>query len=326
MAQSSLSFKRELKGYLKITMKITTKTGLMIRVPIQAQAFKIGGADQYPITTSRKYLINNEEIELEVPYIPGSSLKGRVRSLLEIAYGETLYTTDQKIWQHVRGTRLMNSKDFYDDVVKRCPIDDLFGWAAANYEQIKEHLKDYLIKTDNPEQKLKDLFSNLAPTRLLFDDFYPSKETVEKLKARSIADFLEEKSENRIDRITSAAEPRTFPRVKPGVEFEGTVTMLIFDIDKDHLKKYLETFANGLKLVEDTYLGSSGSRGYGRVGFEDIVIELFKINKTQSGVSVVKQPTIAKLSNLEDLRSKLDKIAENITSKLFSEDSKHSGT
>jgi CRISPR-associated protein Csm3 len=102
MAQSSLSFQRELKGYLKITMKITTKTGLMIRMPIQAQAFKIGGADQYPIITSRKYLINNEEIELEVPYIPGSSLKGRVRSLLEIAYGKTLYTTDQKIWQHVR--------------------------------------------------------------------------------------------------------------------------------------------------------------------------------------------------------------------------------
>jgi CRISPR-associated protein Csm3 len=331
MAQSSLSFQRELKGYLKITMKITTKTGLMIRMPIQAQAFKIGGADQYPIVTSRKYLINNEEIELEVPYIPGSSLKGRIRSLLEIAYGKKLYTTDQKIWQHVRGTKLMNSNDFYKDVVERCPIDDLFGWAAANYEQIKEHLKkehlkDYLTETDNPEQKLKDLFSNLAPTRLLFDDFYPSKETVEKLKAKSIADFLEEKSENRIDRITSAAEPRTFPRVKPGVEFEGTVTMLIFDIDKDHLKKYLETFANGLKLVEDTYLGSSGSRGYGRVGFEDIVIELFKINKTQSGVSVVKQPTIAKLSSLEDLRSKLDEITNDITSKLFSEDSKPSGT
>jgi CRISPR-associated protein Csm3 len=323
MAQSSLSFKRELKGYLKIMMKITTKTGLMIRMPIQAQAFKIGGADQYPIITSRKYLINNEEIELEVPYIPGSSLKGRVRSLLEIAYGKNLYTTDQKIWQHVRGTKLMNSNDFYRDVVERCPIDDLFGWAAANYSQIKEHLS----KTDNAEQKSIDfLFSNLAPTRLLFDDFYPSKETVEKLKAKSIADFLEEKSENRIDRITSAADPRTFPRVKPGVEFEGTVTMLIFDIDKDHLKKYLETFANGLKLVEDTYLGSSGSRGYGRVGFEDIVIELFKINKTQDGISVVKQPTIAKLSNLEDLRSKLDEIAENITSKLFSEDSKPSGT
>lgn len=322
MAQSSLSFKRELKGYLKITMKITTKTGLMIRMPAQAQAFKIGGADQYPIVTSRKYLINNEEIELEVPYIPGSSLKGRIRSLLEIAYGKKLYTADQKIWQHVRGTKLMNSDDFYRDVVYRCPIDDLFGWAAANYSQIKEHLG----KTDNAEQKPEELFSNLAPTRLLFDDFYPSKETVEKLKAKIIADFLEEKSENRIDRITSAADPRTFMRVKPGVEFEGTVTMLIFDVDKDHLKKYLETFAIGLKLVEDTYLGSSGSRGYGRVGFEDIVIELFKINKTQDGISVVKQPTIAKLSNLEDLRSKLDKIAEDITSKLFSEDSKPSGT
>jgi CRISPR-associated protein Csm3 len=322
MAQSSLSFKRELKGYLKITMKIITKTGLMIKMPAQAQAFKIGGADQYPIVTSRKYLINNEEIELEVPYIPGSSLKGRVRSLLEIAYGKKLYTADQKIWQHVRGTKLMNSDDFYRDVVNRCPIDDLFGWAAANYSQIKEHLG----KTDNAEQKLEELFSNLAPTRLLFDDFYPSKETVEKLKAKSIADFLEEKSENRIDRITSAADPRTFPRVKPGVEFEGTVTMLVFDVDKDHLKKYLETFANGLKLVEDTYLGSSGSRGYGRVGFEDIVIELFKINKTQDGILVVKQPTIAKLSNLEDLRSKLDEIAQDITSKLFSEDSKPSGT
>jgi CRISPR-associated protein Csm3 len=42
-------------------------------------ALNIGGPDNFVVRNP----LNN------VPYIPGSSLKGKLRSLIEIAYGET---------------------------------------------------------------------------------------------------------------------------------------------------------------------------------------------------------------------------------------------
>lgn len=327
MTEAFKSFQRRLKGYLKISIKINTKTGLLIRMPVHAQAFRIGGADQSPMITTKKYVLNGKEVELEVPYIPGSSLKGRMRSLLEMAYNKKLYTNDNKIWQHVRSVSLMtNIQEFYDDVVKRCPIDDLFGWAAANYSQIKSHLEEKSKQgsgqkpEENVNEMLNKIFANLAPTRLLFDDFFPSEETVKRLEPRSVSDFLEEKSENRIDRITSAADPRTFLRVKPGIEFKGAITMLLFDIDNDFIKNYLDALMNGLKFVEDTYLGSSGSRGYGRVEFRDIVVDLYKITVSNgSTLSISFKPKIAEASNINDLLGKLDSIAQKVKKELFEE-------
>jgi len=308
------TFTRILKGYLKIPLKIVNETGLLVRMPVQAQAFKIGGADTYPMVTVKKYKRRDtgEEILIEVPYIPGSSLKGRVRSLLELALGLKLYTTDNKIWQHVRGYSQMKgySGDFENDVMNRCPVDDVFGWAAANFLQILELV-------GNDANKAITIYSQLASTRILFDDFFPSQDYIEKASPKSIADFLEEKSENRIDRITSAADPRTIPRVKPGVEFEGCVTVLFFDIDKDHVKRYFETLIHGFKLVEDTYLGASGSRGYGRVKFRDCKLDLYKIKSTTSSLEIEGAKRIGEYPDLERLRRDIEVIANSIVKELY---------
>jgi CRISPR-associated protein Csm3 len=309
-----LQFTRSLKGYLKISAKVVNETGLLIRMPVQAQAFKIGGADQYPMVTMKKYIRRDsgEEILIEVPYIPGSSLKGRMRSLLELSLGLKLYTTDNKIWQHVRGFSQMKSykEDFRKDVLERCPVDDLFGWAATNFQQVLELV-------DNDMNKAIDIFNQLAGTRLLFDDFFPSQNYIEKFSPRSIADFLEEKSENRIDRITSAADPRTIPRVRPGVEFEGSITLLFFDIDKDHVKKYIETLIYGFKLVEDTYLGSSGSRGYGRVKFRNFTLDLYKIKGSTSRLEMEGPKPIGTYADLEILKQSIDSIVGFIIKELY---------
>ncbi|MEM1684538.1 MAG: RAMP superfamily CRISPR-associated protein, partial [Nanopusillaceae archaeon] len=79
-------FTRRLTGYAVFTLRFVTKTGLLIQAPIQAQAYKIGGADKYPMTTRKRY----RDAELEVPYVPGSSIKGRLRSLLELATNQKL--------------------------------------------------------------------------------------------------------------------------------------------------------------------------------------------------------------------------------------------
>jgi CRISPR-associated protein Csm3 len=315
MSQTPTSCLRVLKGYLKIYLKIINETGLLIRMPVQAQAFRIGGADQYPMVSIRKYNIGF----LEVPYIPGSSLKGRMRSLLELALGKKFYTADEKIWQHVRSITFMKSapEDFKEDVLNRCPVDDLFGWAAANYDQIRKLFEQTVGERGMATNTANQIFSQLAITRLYFDDFYPTEETIKRLNARSIADFLEEKSENRIDRITAAADPRTIPRVKPGVEFEGITTMLFFDIDKDHVKRYLETLIYGFQLVEDTYLGGCGSRGYGRVKFRDFKLDLYKITSSGFNLNIEGPKNLGIFKELGELKAKISDIADEIAHQLY---------
>ncbi len=155
-----------------------------------------------------------------------------------------------------------------------------------------------------------------APTRAIFRDIYPSTEYVknlcrEKGDCRNVTfeDFLEEKSENRIDRVTSAADPRTILRVKPDVEFEGSISFLVFDLDvcrrrecdehsklRDLIKDYparfyLQSLVEALMLVEETYIGGSGSRGgYGSIRFRNI--ELYFHNL------VMNEPTPSQLVRL----------------------------
>ncbi|MEM0352253.1 MAG: type III-A CRISPR-associated RAMP protein Csm3 [Sulfolobales archaeon] len=308
MTTEKMYFTRRLTGYAVFTLRFVTKTGLLIQAPIQAQAYKIGGADKYPMTTRKRY----RDAELEVPYVPGSSIKGRLRSLLELATNQKLYTTDYKIWQYFRSLTAMKVKEFIDDVNSRNVISELFGWAAANFKQVVDELvASKEVDLEKAKRIAYETFQLLSTTRLLFSDFHPAADYIEKAKVTSIADLLEEKPENRIDRVTAAADPRTIVRVKPGVIFEGVVTMLLFDHDKHKIEEFLETFVAGLKLLEDTYLGSSGSRGYGRVEFVGKSVDVFKISPEQlTSSGILSKIDTIEFTSLEDLRTKTKLIKE----------------
>lgn len=318
MSYAPHSISRRLLGFLEFSLIFENTSGLLIKLPIHAQTFRIGGADQYPMVTIRKYLIGGKEIEKEVPLIPGSSIKGRMRGLLELALGKKLYTADKdkKIWQHVRSLKAMSEdvKEFFKDIKNRCEIDDLFGWAAANLSQIVEALR--LLK-ESPD-KAFEYFKELAPTRLLVDDFTPADDFISRNHGEfeSIADFIEEKSENRIDRVTAAADPRQIARIRPGIEFGGKLKMLVFDIDRNHVKKYLSTLALGLKLLEETYIGGSGSRGYGRIKFKKIVVNLKKIVISNGNVQL-ESKELYSLSSVDDLINKVDALAKTVVNELF---------
>ncbi len=286
----------------------------MIQMPPQAQTAHIGGADLYPMVTRRVYVIDGNEVELEVPYIPGSSLKGRMRSLLEQALGKKLYTTDKRIWMHVRNTderpvtakkRIMTIEEFEEDVRARCEVDDVFGAMSIHFdklyniylEKLRREGKSEDVARTEAEKKALELFSVLAPTRLLVEDLFPSDEYVRELYRLKggfigITDFLEYKSENRIDRVTAAADPRDVVRVRPGVVFAGTMKLLVFDRDCEIINKvrvverYIRALYTGMKLVEETYLGRGGSRGYGRVRFRNIRVELLAVRGGEGGVSL----------------------------------------
>jgi CRISPR-associated protein Csm3 len=315
-----------LLGIVDFTFILETKTGLLIRMPVEALVYKIGGADAYPMVTTRKYVLEDgKEVEIEVPYIPGSSLKGRMRSLLELSKGLPLYTTDKKIWMYVRNLSAMGVEEFIKDAESRNTISELFGWASAQYkaiiDQIDRECKDrssppaFCQDKEKLVNEVNEIFKNaIAPGRLVFSDLFPSAEYVKKAEPRSLMDFLEYKAENRIDRITSAADPRTILRVKPHVEFEGSIKLLLYDIDCKKIGEYIETIVAGLELVSNTYLGASGTRGYGKVEFKNINVVPKAVRATERGVTLVEEKDCRRsFSKLEELKNEMKTVADCLT-------------
>lgn len=171
------------------------------------------------------------------PYIPGSSLKGKLRHLLEYLTGAVNDPIDNKI----------------GNVSKSKEIVRIFGLGADH-------------KDDNPDLK------EIGVTRLTIRDAFPDEKTVDLWKdLDSDLQFTESKTENTIDRLTSAANPRTFERVVAGSFFDFEILYSVYQIyDKEDLSYVNEDLTNllmVLRFLESSALGKSGSRGYGKVRF-----------------------------------------------------------
>ena len=275
---------------LEISFKLETN-GLLVRSGKAKEV--LGLADIMPMTIEYPVVVRGRRYVLTVPYVPGTSLKGRARALLETALGLPLFTTDGKIYLHTRiVSREIKDEDPY------CPVDNVFGTPAIPPNIVAEE-KRFILEC-------------WAPTRAIFRDLFPSDEYLEKLcdakggcEGVQLADFLEEKWENRIDRVTSTADPRNVMRLKPGVEFKGHISFLIYDLDvcrkpicdeksprtKEIVEKYggvpamyyLDMLIDSLKLVERTYLGASGTRGYGTVKFKEVTGLLYDLGGELKG-------------------------------------------
>ena len=76
------------------------------------------------------------------------------------------------------------------------------------------------------------------------------------------------KYENTINRIDSSANPRNIERVPKNSRFSFEIIFSKYEDDDVNIIKLLEA----IKLLEDNYLGGSGSRGFGQVVFENISI------------------------------------------------------
>ncbi len=188
-----------------ITGKIKVVTGL--HIGSGNTEMHIGGTDNPVI----KNAVTNE------PYIPGSSLKGKMRSLLRLYMGDD---------------------DKNEKVVK------LFGSPA-----------------DGSKTEVK-------PSCLSFWDCFLTSEWKDTIKNKQML-LTEVKMENLIDRISgTATHPRNTERVLPGSEFEFNLTVKKYD-DEDVLPIVLGT----MRLLEMDALGGSGSRGYGRIKFEELQLD-----------------------------------------------------
>jgi CRISPR-associated protein Csm3 len=66
-----------------------------------------------------------------------------------------------------------------------------------------------------------------------------------------------------------AEHPRNTERVPAGASFDFRLSLKVLDGDQDLLPMVLA----GLRLIELDSLGGSGSRGYGKVRFDDLKLD-----------------------------------------------------
>ena len=110
------------------------------------------------------------------------------------------------------------------------------------------------------------LIKEIGPSRLAFWDCSLDSEWVEQMGNQLLTEV---KMENTIDRIKGTAEhPRNTERVPATARFDFNLTLRVHDQED-----LIETILVGLKLLELTGLGGSGSRGYGKIAFRDLKLD-----------------------------------------------------
>ena len=225
----------KLIGKLILEGDMTCETGL--HVGAGKGSLEIGGSDN-PVVKDA----------FGRPYVPGSSLRGKIRSLLEQTSGvavpaDMVYLSRRK-GQEVR----IHQSDRPDD-----EICLLFGRNPGRMERVQGEAVDTSLAT---------------PARLAVFDAPLDAESITPQMRENLDDELTEvKSENAIDRITSQANPRTLERVPAGARFRTRFVMdLLCEEDAPLFPMVLE----GIRLLEDDALGGGGSRGSGRVSFSNL--------------------------------------------------------
>ena len=107
-------------------------------------------------------------------------------------------------------------------------------------------------------------------TRLIVRDAMLTKESEEELFNNDNLDmpYTESKWENSIDRKKgTATSPRQLERVPAGAKFD--VEFIINVWDNDDETELIKLLKEGLTVLENDYLGGSGSRGYGQIKIID---------------------------------------------------------
>lgn len=222
------NYKTALTDKLIIRGKIKTLTGLHIGG--SKSSMQIGGVDLSVIKTPQG-----------VPIIPGSSLKGKIRSLLAKVENSGKAGDDPQYMQEIFGNSGSETRESYTRLIVRD--------AVLNTESFKNTFKEHSM------------------------DFQ----------------FSEVKMENTINRASGTAQhPREIERVPSGAFFDFEIVYDIYEDAADLLSSdskrevngvkrlfcHLEALKEGMLLLQDDYLGGNGSRGYGKIEFSDIRLQV----------------------------------------------------
>jgi len=245
-------------GKLFLRCSIEVLTGLHIGGT--KESVEIGGLDNPVIKT-----IDGK------PYIPASSLKGKIRCLLE------------------RKDGVRQSRGEGDPCgCGSCEICQLFGAHSDKNKTI---------------------------TRLCFRDAFLNYEKyIKLLKNLNFLDeeeipLTEEKWENIIDRLNGTANPRPMERIPAGAMFDTEIVLNFYE--NDEIENLVRKFWEGLRLLEDDYLGGSGTRGYGKVAFQDLEFSL-KTKDDYKGDNQARQIFEGPFATLQDADLKIDELCAEV--------------
>jgi len=160
------------------------------------------------------------------PYIPGSSVKGKLRSLLELKY-----RSDSEQVKQGKPCGCGN-----------CSICELFGSSDVNTTRSPSRLifRDAKL-TEEYEKELKDALPG------------------------SFVEVKTEIAMDRKTGSALRGALREQERVPEGTEFDFSFSIRVFEEDEPKRGKFLNLLADGFKLLEDDHLGGNGTRGYGKV-------------------------------------------------------------
>ena len=270
---------KNLLGKIIITSTLVVETGLHIG----------GGGENLDIGGLDKPVIRDPMTQR--PYLPGSSIKGKLRAILERGLKKPLNRSGGS------GTYRYESDDLEDGYTeispgkfvryqgaRTCELSRVFGSTGGSNCYLKADIigSEELENKGNPqtingETHIKTKGRN-QPARLIVRDCHLTEESAKQLEKIDTGLYMTEwKFENSLDRVTAAANPRQLERVPAGSKFKFEIVYTVED--GTQAAEDLENLAIALAILEDDALGGHGSRGYGKIRFENFNIEYRDIER-----------------------------------------------
>lgn len=307
---------KPLLGKFCLTSTLVVETGLHIGGG--GETLEIGGVDKAvvrdPIT--------------QQPYLPGSSIKGKLRAILERLLNKPVNRPGGS------GTYRYESDDLEDGLSevdgqriafegsRTCQVSRIFGatggpsgrgnktWIKTSVVQSQGMKENGTCMIDGEEYTSTE--GRNSPARLIVRDSHLLPSSAEKLKKIDTGLYMTEwKFENGLDRITAAANPRQLERVPAGSEFHFEMVYTVEDATQ--AVEDLKNLAIALAILEDDALGGHGSRGYGKIRFENFKAEYRSLDYYKRKVSSDIQALIpASNEPMKDTSALLERFGEII--------------
>ncbi|ELS30903.1 MULTISPECIES: type III-A CRISPR-associated RAMP protein Csm3 [Pseudanabaena] len=306
---------KPLLGKLRLTSNLRVVTGLHIGAG--GENLDIGGLDK---SVMRDPLTKH-------PYLPGSSIKGKMRSILERFLNKPAnrdggvktfrYESDDL----ESGYSISNGIPF--EGARSCEVSRVFGSTGKDcwLPESIVHPPD-LDRVGKDEETFKGVKHLKAkgrnsPARLIVRDSHLTTDSAVLLKSIDTGLFMTEwKFENGIDRITAAANPRQLERVPAGAVFNFEIVYTVENAEQ--AVKDLQNLAIALAILEDDALGGHGSRGYGKVAFENFQLYYRDLEyyKTIGTANRTAQEPLNSSDNTEQLLNNFDQVTSAVERQL----------
>jgi CRISPR-associated protein Csm3 len=222
-----------------IKIKITTLSNLFIGgAPLP---FEIGGIDQQTVLDREKF-----------PYIPGSSLKGVLRTIAH-EDNTTMGAEITRLYAaYLEAEQTANAQRIRELVREPEALERIEG----KYTKAKEKLSpEYLFGIEGFNNTPKLLFSDL----LLCEKYRGDKKSCFSIDMKNSIDAGGD---------TPISNPRTYRTARSGLVFEGDIRLYKMECWDDKAIEICKEYIvhTLLKFNEGIYrLGNSKSRGYGKV-------------------------------------------------------------